>query len=416
MVHYRDAAIAGGSLRVGETVAHHLDPERVSAEFVFAYGGPGPVAKRAKVPCHFIRAQGPKDFAAWRRARRLLSQLQPDIIHFQESVVWMRTALMGTPGKKIVHIHGRHSAFLSPEQTARWKVRTALDAHLMRRYLKLTDAQICINHATRDWLVELGWISESKSCVVYNAIDVPRFSKLMPSANARSQLELPGDALLLGMICRLVWEKGCSDFLSIIEHLPERWHGVLCGDGPLKDELRRECEQRRIAHRIHFLGSIDDVRPVYAAIDAYAFVSQYDAFGLTVAEAMAAGVPVFGIEREGDYNEPEYPLIRPDTAVMVKCRTLDAVVSAIAQIAARIADYGERRRMANASIERAETWVTNCFAAPIQAQAMTLAYQDILNEGRSSQDALAQFYEAQRQAAERIIRGLGEHQVIAATA
>jgi glycosyltransferase involved in cell wall biosynthesis len=416
MVHYRDDAIAGGSLRVGETIANKLDPERVAAEFVFAYGEPGPVTERTNLPCHFIRARGPKDFAAWARARDLFSRLRPDIIHFQEGVVWLRTALAKTPAKKVVHIHGRYSSFHSPDQTTRQKIRVALDARLSRTYLKSMDAQICINHATRDWLLDLGWIAKEKSCVVYNAIDVQRFASRMPQDNARDRLGLPRDALLLGLVCRLVWEKGCSDFLSIIERLPDRWHGVICGDGPQRDQLQRECEQRGLANRIYFLGSLDDVTPVYEAIDAYAFVSRYDAFGLTVAEAMAAGVPVFGIEHEGDYNEPEYPLIRPDTAAMVKCDGERDIEEAIQEIARRIADFGERPLTRIDSIERARAWVENSFAASIQAEAMTRVYQDIFGKGRPSQDALAQFYLAQRDAAERIIHGLDARQVVAATA
>jgi len=416
MVHYRDDAIAGGSLRVGETIANNLDPARVAAEFVFAYAGPGPVTERTNLPCHFIRANGPKDFAAWPRARALFSRLQPDIIHFQEGVVWLRTALMKTPSKKVVHIHGRYSSFHSPGQTTRQKLRVALDALLSRTYLKSMDAQICINHATRDWLLDLGWIAKDKSCVVYNAIDVARFALAMPQDEARAQLGLPRDALLLGMICRLVWEKGCADFLSIIERLPERWGGVICGDGPLRDQLRQECEKRGLANRIHFLGSVDDVTPVYAAIDAYAFVSRYDAFGLTVAEAMAARVPVFGIEREGDYNESEYPLIRPDIATMVKGDRESDLEDAIQEIAKRISDFGERPVTHIDSIERARAWVDNSFAASIQAEAMTRVYQDIFDREHPSQDALSRFYQTQRDAGERIVDELDARQVVAATA
>ncbi|MGZ8843904.1 MAG: hypothetical protein ACXW18_09600, partial [Pyrinomonadaceae bacterium] len=84
MVHYRDSAIGGGSLRVGETIANHLDSRRIAAEMVFAYGSAGPVTQHAKVPCHFLESQGPRDVRAWNRARALFSKLRPDIVHFQD--------------------------------------------------------------------------------------------------------------------------------------------------------------------------------------------------------------------------------------------------------------------------------------------------------------------------------------------
>src|SRR5204862_1037824 len=95
MVHYRDSAAAGGSLSVGETIVNHLDPARISAAMVFAYGSAGAVANRVKVPCHFIRASGPKDVSGWMRARSLCKKLQPDVIHFQDGIVWLRSALAG---------------------------------------------------------------------------------------------------------------------------------------------------------------------------------------------------------------------------------------------------------------------------------------------------------------------------------
>ena len=56
---YRDDVIAGGSLRVGQTLANNLDPSSVEAHLLFAYGGSGPVARSARVPCHrVVRADG----------------------------------------------------------------------------------------------------------------------------------------------------------------------------------------------------------------------------------------------------------------------------------------------------------------------------------------------------------------------
>jgi glycosyltransferase involved in cell wall biosynthesis len=416
MVHYRDDVSAGGSLRVGETIANNLDPARISAEFVFAYGGHGPVSARTKLPAHFIGAKGPKDFAAWRRARTLFAKLQPDIIHFQEGVVWLRTALTGMPGKKIVHVHGRYSAFHPPHRTPREKVKSALNERVSQTYFKSTDAQICINSATRDWLLDLGWITKEKSCVVYNAIDASRFASLVPRSTARAQLGLPQDKLLIGMICRLVWEKGCAEFLSILERLPERWHGVICGDGPLKADLQRDCEQRGLANRVHFLGSLDDVLPVYEAIHAYAFVSQYDGFGLAVAEAMAASVPVFGIARAGDYSEAAYPLITAENSSMVQCADDAGLEDAIQHVASHVAKYGDSPTPSRHSVESARAWVSRLFNESVQAEAMTRVYEDISSQGRPNQEWLDEFYQSKRATAGQFSDTADQFELAAATA
>lgn len=398
MVHYRDAAEVGGSLRVGETIANNVDPKRVSVEMVFAYGDAGPIAKQVHVPCHFIGAKGPGDIAAWFRARALFKKLRPDLIHFQDGVVWLRIALLGTPYKKAVHVHGRYQ---KPPKDGNLNDPPLHASPLLHAYLKSTDAQICINNGARDSLLDLGWISREKSYVVYNSIDLSRFDIKRDSVKARAQLDLPQDALLLGMVCRLVWEKGCADLLSIIERLPARWHGVICGDGPLRQQLEQECSARGIADRIHFIGVQDDVAPVYAALDAYAFLSRYEPFGLVLAEAMTSGIPVFGIEGDGEYNEAEYPLLTTDTAALVpnsRSRTYQEAMPEplLDEVARRVSNFGDHPEVYAQMIERARTWVGVCFAAPLQAEAMTQVYEHICARSTTAQPLLANWYESKR--------------------
>jgi glycosyltransferase involved in cell wall biosynthesis len=406
MVHYRDAADAGGSLRVGETIASHLNPARVSAEMVFAYGGAGPVANSVRVPCHFIGAKGPGDLPAWFRARALLQRIRPDLVHFQDGIVWLRAALAGAPYKTLLHVHGRYS-IVTDDRERRHPFRAT---RLLRTYLKHTDAQVCINKAARDALLSLGWISPERSYVVYNSIDTSRFSMKRDSEKARARLGLPRDAFLLGTVCRVVWEKGCADLLSIIERLPSRWHGVICGDGPERQQIEQACKQRQLADRIHFLGIQDDVAPVYAALDAYAFLSRYEPFGLVLAEAMTSGIPVFGIEADGEYNEAEYPLLTPDTGELVPLNhsrnyEKDLPAEILDRITDQIYNYGEHPELYNGIIERARSWVETCFAAPVQAEAITRVYEHICAGLVTPQPQLAQWYGSKRAEATALIAG-----------
>lgn len=421
MVNYRDSAMGGGSLRVGELIANHVDPKRIAVELVFAYGSGGPVTKSAKVPCHFIGARGPRDFAAWFRARVLFKKLQPDIIHFQDGVVWLRTALAGTPYRKLVHVHARYAS-RAKESSARAKQKHPYIATpLFRTFLRATDVQVCINHGARNALLDLGWIAPERSYVVYNSIDVARFGVRFEPAQARAELNLPAGALLLGMICRLVWEKGCFDFLSVIERLPERWQGVICGDGPQRSELQRACEERGLANRIHFIGVHDDVRQVYAALDAYAFLSHYEPFGLVLAEAMAAGKPIFGIRSEGEFCEVEYPLVRDDIAELqpfARAGNYELAVPppVLDQLAKRISDYGDDPESRRLMIARARTWVENCFDAHVQAEAMTRVYEDVSARGYSGQALLAESYQTRREHAELMLSSANSEEAVAAIA
>lgn len=400
MVHYRDSATAGGSLRVGETIANHLDPQRISATMVFAYGGPGPVARKTGVPCEFIGASGPKDVGAWVRARSLFRELTPDVIHFQDAIVWLRTALAGSPARKLLHIHARVARASNHPRAHPFRASA-----LMRAYLKFTDAQVCINNGARNALLDLGWIQERTSGVVYNSIEVERFNVPQDRRKARAELGLPGDVLLLGILGRLVWEKGCSELLSLIKRLPQRWHGVICGDGPLKRELQQTSESLGLSKRVHFIDSQDDVVPVYAALDAYAFLSHYEPFGLVLAEAMAARLPVFGIQSDGEFNEPVYPLFADGVTQLVPFPRagnyeINVPEQILDRVARKVADFGDHPERYQNTIAHARNWVDRCFSAPIQAEAMTQVYEELHRRGNFPHERLRDFYGAKRAAAE----------------
>jgi glycosyltransferase involved in cell wall biosynthesis len=421
MVHYRDSAACGGSLRVGETIANNLEPNRVAAEMVFAYGSAGPVTKNARVPCHFIGSRGPKDFPAWIRARAFFKKLRPDIIHFQDAVVWLRSALSATPALKVVHVHGRHQIRPKGEERGAYRTHPFNASPLFRTFLRSTDAQVCINNGARDALLNLGWIKPERSFAVYNSIEVSRFRALPERARARAELGLPQDALLVGMVCRLVWEKGCADLLSLVGRLPERWHGVICGDGPLKDELQRAGERLGLTNRIHFIGVQDDSVPVYAALDAYAFLSLYEPFGLVLAEAMSSGVPVFGIQGDGEFNEPVYPLVTGDTVELLPFARAGNYAAAtpphiLDQLAAKLSNYGAQPESYRGMIDRARTLVEMCFDARIQAEAMTRVYENMIARGHSSQALLAESYQAKREQAELLLSSANHEDAVAAIA
>ncbi|HEV2916055.1 MAG TPA: glycosyltransferase family 4 protein [Pyrinomonadaceae bacterium] len=377
IVHYRDDASAGGSLRVGETIANNLDPRAVEAHLIFAYGGPpGPVAEKARVPCHFIDAKGPAHLPSWARARALFRELRPDLIHFQDAVNWLRLALIDSGIKTVLHVHGRYiPRYMRPR-----------DKVLARAFIRSTDAQVCISEGARQTLLKLGWARAESTFVVYNSIDCARFGGRIDKEAARRRLRLPPDARLLGMVGRLFWAKGCADLLSLLERLPLAWHGVFCGDGPERTRLEQQCRARGLSPRVHFIDGQNEVAPVYASLDALAFLSRYEAFGMVLAEAMAAGIPIFGLGSEGEYRESYYPLVTTETACFVERRQgsnhdAEEAPEVLDELARRIADYGERPQNYAAMTERARDWVRARFDAPVQAEAVTRVYEEVCRSG-----------------------------------
>src|ERR1035438_9783135 len=163
-------------------------------------------------------------------------------------------------------------------------------------------------------LLAANWGTRDKARTVYNAVDCDHWANHFDRAEARARLGLPRDKVILGMVCRLAAAKGFDDAVCLLERLPDRYHLAIAGDGPEGLNIVGLAASKGLGHRVHMLGLLDDARFVYSAIDNLLFMSRTESFGLLLAEAMAAGVPIVGLSGDGGYREQAYPLVTAETA------------------------------------------------------------------------------------------------------
>jgi glycosyltransferase involved in cell wall biosynthesis len=111
--------------------------------------------------------------------------------------------------------------------------------------------------------------------------------------NARAQMGVPQESLVLGYLGRLHEEKGADllvdAFLESFAHR-EDVHLVLIGKGRLEPELRARAE-RAGCGRIHFLGEIVPASSFLPGFDVYVQPSRREGRSMSMLEAMAAGLP-----------------------------------------------------------------------------------------------------------------------------
>ncbi|MEY2567256.1 MAG: hypothetical protein QOE35_1785 [Actinomycetota bacterium] len=107
---------------------------------------------------------------------------------------------------------------------------------------------------------------------------------------ARLALGLPAEGPVVAYVGALSGEKDLGSAIRAIGAI-EGVRLVVAGDGPDEAALRAEAE-RAAPGRVHFLGSLDDVVPVYAAADALVLPSRTEGLPAAPIEAGLAGVPV----------------------------------------------------------------------------------------------------------------------------
>lgn len=119
--------------------------------------------------------------------------------------------------------------------------------------------------------------------VIPNGLNVARFANADPEDRKRPYLLCVG---------RLVEYKGVQYVVRALPELPE-YDLVVAGSGPYREELERIVDEVGVTDRVDFLGYVDDehLPSLYAGAAVYVTLSEFEAYGMTVAEALSAGTP-----------------------------------------------------------------------------------------------------------------------------
>jgi glycosyltransferase involved in cell wall biosynthesis len=116
-------------------------------------------------------------------------------------------------------------------------------------------------------------------------------------AEARAQLGLPAEPVIIGVVGRL--SKVKWPLLAVEAVARNRLSVILAfvGDGPEDDAIRSAAAGHGV--EVHMVGSVPDAGRLMTAFDVLLSCSPRETFGLAAAEAMVASVPVVGVDSPG---------------------------------------------------------------------------------------------------------------------
>ncbi|MFP4159135.1 MAG: glycosyltransferase family 4 protein [Desulfobacterales bacterium] len=163
-------------------------------------------------------------------------------------------------------------------------------------------AVICNSEMVKKELLETYDVGADKIHVIYNAVDLEFFH---PSAadefrsGTRTRLGISEKDTVFLFVGSGFERKGLGQLIPAFAELPTDCHLVAVGKESNERYYKRLAKSCGLSQRVHFTGMQSDVRPFYAAADAFVLPTLYDAFANTVLEAMACGLPVLTGEKCG---------------------------------------------------------------------------------------------------------------------
>ena len=80
--------------------------------------------------------------------------------------------------------------------------------------------------------------------------------------------------------------------LDIMKRLPEKYHLICLGEGPLLIEIQQTTACFHLEKRVHFLGFRTDISELCQAADLFVFPSHQEGLPVALMEAIACKTPV----------------------------------------------------------------------------------------------------------------------------
>ncbi len=266
---------------------------------------------------------------------RLLQDLRIEIIHAHVARDYPLAALAASRADNARLVLTRHVLFplnKSHRLTLRNVVRV-----------------IAVSQAVADKLRVQRIFDRSKIVVVHNGVDTDRFAggrEGKADSGSRTKLRV-------GMIGHLAPIKGQKEFIRAAAIVSQRRRDdvdfVIVGEdksrkGENRLRIEKLIDELNLSGRVSLAGWTDDVAKLLGTFDLFVSPSRSEPFGLSIVEAMAAGVPVIATMSEGAREIIE----AGKTGRLVPLRDVNALADAICEL---LSDAEERDRLsANAQL------------------------------------------------------------------
>ena len=283
--------------------------------------------------------------AAWRLSR-VLTRLQPDVIHAHDphgvamaALALSFSASSRTSGGPALVAARRVDFHLKANAFSRWK-------HLQ------VDCFIAASDAIRHMLLTDG-IDPERTVTVHEGVDLEAIAAA-PPVNVHEVFWLPHGAPVVGNVAALVPHKGQRHLIDaaqlVVREVPDARFLVL-GEGELRPQLERHVRDHHLEKHVLLPGFRADIIGCLKGFDLFAMSSVTEGLGTSLLDAMACAKPIVATRAGG------IPEVVEDgsNGLLVEPRDQRAMAAAIVRL---LKDESLRRDMGEAGLSRVREYFT----------------------------------------------------------
>jgi glycosyltransferase involved in cell wall biosynthesis len=262
--------------------------------------------------------------------------IKPDVVHVQ----YMAPGALPIIAARLAGVKTVFATVHQPYSKSHGKLAKII---LRAASLLTTRFMAVSQNAEKSWFGSASLFDENKPVKsqprhfsIYNTVDAGRIAEIAGKTDSRAtrkKFNIPDNTTIIGTVSRLRHEKGTDILINAFSLLVRERTDIfllIAGSGPDSDKLKKLADKQGISNRTVFCGAAEweEAISLMSVIDIFVVPSRFEGFGLTAAEAMAAGRPViasdiFGLKEVVKDNE---------TGILFPVNDANALMSAISRL------------------------------------------------------------------------------------
>lgn len=318
-----------------------------------------------KIEMH--REIGWNDINAIIAVRKVIRKYKPDVVyaHSSKAGAIARIANIGMKNLCLYNPHGwAFNMDCSP-------TRKRLYALIEKIEAMFCDKIICISDAEKLSALEKRICGEEKLKVIYNGVDIEAYEKEPHGKIKRSDLAIPEDATVVGMVGRISPQKAPDVFVEMARLIREKkpdTHFIIVGTGEKRDEIERYIHDNGLESNFHITGWVENPMSYIELFDIACLLSRWEGFGLVLPEYMMAGKPIVATNVDAIPN-----IIQTgENGILVECNDPKGASDAVIKLCDDVA-------LRSKILEKA----TECVHERFDVKRVALEHEQLISQMRS---------------------------------
>lgn len=208
--------------------------------------------------------------------KKAIKEVEPDIIHANDTVASVMSAVAERNVPIISHLHN------NDPRMKKVTMKSLIYYMMLYKFSRIL--------AVSDSVFDECWYGKkmrTKGIIIGNPIDIELILK-------KKRKDYLSDLLFVG---RLTEQKNPFEFVQIVSVILKKGYRIkarMLGDGELREQVQQYVEESQLTNVIEIQGFVDNSYDYMTEGGILVIPSKWEGFGMVIVEAMAFGLPVVG--------------------------------------------------------------------------------------------------------------------------